>query len=914
MAELSRWQWDDAGTWRDFAEQYQAQMEAAFQRRERSVELSIPPFGTFRMELQKMVQITVRGRNPGYEREIRRQVRKIELGYFLLGYEGEICSSDSLVDRMEDPDVVDNLAKVLRRICDEPEEFSFRSLNLVDDEFRDNLGANEEAQQFLEELGFELIEEGPQSFMVFMQEQVEGLRGALKDVEARLKKLGVNPAVESNACNVAADSNLVESNDVVECNNVESNDVSSKAELGSGNVPTKDTESRSQLQEASPAADPKSQGESPASCEVTAILPSGDQHCLKLPGNATLEDLLRELKVALPSMRLPCLKRQAQQEQWPRLEASLSGTKAKKRKGSGKGKGKSKTGRGKSSNEPGQLPGSHEPADASSPPESADPMMHQVPILEMSLASEPGVTLWRACPRFVTARDAAGKQLVAEPEPTEAPGKDSEVKAFPPDSSAKPAAAEPVLVEDFEEAFTKRLQTGLLRLRDLASVAPLLDWEKPELPKMLTGRVKSLLEGSCEAWCKAAGSICSEELQCARALLRRVYGSLPMDERLRICRELLPPEKRDRKAHLQVDRGQDFLKNTFTGLMKLTVEELRNPLSIRFAGEVAEDYGGPRRDFFCMIGTRLCSDLQALWRRLPTGALAPVPDAVSEVSPKDHRAGLDEVEEAYRASGRAAGLAVKYGDVLAEEFAGFFVYQVARDDTVGLEELQRQIAESEGSDDIRASKKLLESHVSESGIKGMKLTRTITGTCTEVELVPGGHDVEVTEENKADWLRLHLHDKLYRSMQKAADSFRAGILDIWGGTRRTCQLLVLLTPAELVRIWAGSGVTDADVRRWKEVATVSDEVKTQAGWLWEILEEADEAYRSKVLKFTTGVHRIGYVGIQSFEVQPADGQDESLPRAMTCANMLQMPRYSSKDCLCKQLRKATELCDGFQIL
>eukprot|EP00439_Symbiodinium_sp_Y106_P058397 s1485_g8.t1 len=572
MAELSRWQWDDAGTWRDFAEQYQAQMEAASRlvgwwcvcR----VELSIPPFGTFRMELQKMAQITVRGRNPGYEREIRRQVRKIELGYFLLGYEG--CESLGEL--------------VLRRICDEPEEFSFRSLNLVDDEFRDNLGANEEAQQFLEELGFELIEEGPQSFMVFMQEQVEGLRGALKDVEARLKKLGVNPAVESNAC-IAADNNLVESNDVVECNNVESNDVSSKAELGSGNVP-KDSE-RSQLQEASPAAHPESQGESPASCEVTAILPSGDRHCLKLRGNATLEDLLRELKVALPSMRLPCLKRQAQQEQWPRLEASLSGTKAKKRKGSGKGKGKSKTRRGKPSNEPGLFQGSPEAADESSTPESADPVMHQVPILEMSLASEPGVALWRACPRFVTARDAAGKQLVVpEPEPTEAtPATPSEVKAFPPDSSAKPAAAEPVVVEDFEEAFTKRLQTGLLRLRDLASVAPLLDWEKPELPKMLTGRVKSLLEGSCEAWCKAAGSICSDELQCARALLRRVYGSLPMDERLRICRELLPPEKRDRKAHLQVDRGQDFLKNTFTGLMKLTVEELRNPLSIRFAGE-----------------------------------------------------------------------------------------------------------------------------------------------------------------------------------------------------------------------------------------------------------------------------------------------------------------------------------------
>lgn len=44
-------------------------------------------------------------------------------------------------------------------------------------------------------------------------------------------------------------------------------------------------------------------------------------------------------------------------------------------------------------------------------------------------------------------------------------------------------------------------------------------------------------------------------------------------------------------------------------------------------------------------------------------------------------AGLDEVDKAYRASGRAAGLALKYGDVLGEEIAGFFVYQVARDDT-----------------------------------------------------------------------------------------------------------------------------------------------------------------------------------------------------------------------------------------
>ena len=106
-----------------------------------------------------------------------------------MGYEGEICSSDSLVDRLEVPSdcyiyiYIERLSwwifggrrrlaevgtgaepcgassrhqkcwQVLRRICEEPEDFSFRSLNLVDDEYRENLGSDEEAQQFLEELG-----------------------------------------------------------------------------------------------------------------------------------------------------------------------------------------------------------------------------------------------------------------------------------------------------------------------------------------------------------------------------------------------------------------------------------------------------------------------------------------------------------------------------------------------------------------------------------------------------------------------------------------------------------------------------------------------------------------------------------------------------------------------------------------
>eukprot|EP00930_Biecheleria_cincta_P002051 TRINITY_DN103108_c0_g1_i1.p1 TRINITY_DN103108_c0_g1~~TRINITY_DN103108_c0_g1_i1.p1 ORF type:complete len:923 (-),score=194.77 TRINITY_DN103108_c0_g1_i1:238-3006(-) len=922
MAELARWQWDDMGTWRDFAEQYQAQMEAAFQRRDKSVEVTIPPFGTFKMDVVNMTQTTLQGRNPGYEREIRRQVRKIDLGYFLLGFEGEIHASDSVVDSIEDERVLDSLAEALRRIVDDPEDFAHRSINLSEDEYRETIGSSEEAQQFLEEAGFEKVKEGPQCFLIFMQEQVDSLSQAEKEVKACLERLR-----KRNSGN--------ESNKVVEA---ESNSMPLRE--ASDQDPTK-------IDQASvlPARAASFQGDKPTSVEINIVLPSGKTQLLVLPGDATLESLLEEVKAAVPGLRLPLLSSVVEEKVQDSEAASTNeasppsnavsnapsnAVASNQRNDKGKGKRERKNKGGKNSDGKGGkqnaaksgYDGKRSDAGEAADSPQSEQLLGRAPLLDFALASEPGLWLGRACPEQCTVRDAS-EEVMSMPRyksgkamelPT-AVDEDGE-PGFPPlptyDEASPPKL---VAVEDFESAFVTRLQMGLLRLRDLSAVAPLLDWEKPELLKIVHGRTRSLLEGSCDAWCQAARCTVEDELLCSRALLLRIHGGRSLADRLQVCRELLPAEKRDgRKATLEVDRGEDFLTHACTGLMKLSVEELRRPLEVRFKGELAEDHGGPRRDFFGMLGSRLPVDLNQLWRRLPKGSLAPVPDLVAEGSPKDARAGLDDVDAAYRACGRACGLAAKYGDVLGEELAGFFLHQVARDDTVGLDELQQQIAETEGAEDFRASQVVRKQSVEETGIKGLTLSRTITGTAVEVDLVPGGRNVPVTDDNKEEWLQLHLHDKLYGSLRKATDAFRLGVLDIFGGARRTCPLLVLLLPFELAKIWAGSAVSREAVCSWREVSTVSEEVKSQAAWFWEIMEEADDAYRARVLKFTTGVHRLGHLGLQAFEIQPADGSDESLPRAMTCANMLQMPRYTSKESLEKQLRKAVECCEGFQIL
>lgn len=813
MAELARWQWDDIGQWRDFAAQYQAEMEAAFQNRVTSVELEIKPHGTFRMDLNAMKQVTIIGRIPGYSRGIRRQCRKIEAGYFILGCEGDVCASDDAVDKIDDASIIDILETVLSKIVDDPEEFTNRSVNLQDEEHK-TLARSAEALEFLSDKGFEEIKEGRDRFYVYMESDTGNLKEARKEVKARRASLGKlasneNPndsfeaelfsnAISSNEVEIEEFSNEVQSgndrldtdvlpNDVELVEDIADNDVeinrlvSDKSWVDES--PTRNTEMREQV--------------------LTLVGHSLNKKEVELD---SLSDLL-EQAVIFSGFRLPSVKVETDSNsRW------------------------------------------------------------------LGLAAEPGVSLAKA---------------------------------------ARLHPGERVIVEDFEPTFVKQLSNGLLRLQDLAKIAPLLDWDKPELPKMLMGRMQFLLAGACKNWCAAAGTSPKIELLHGRALLKLIYGQKPLTERVEVFQKLAPIVVGS--CALNVKREKLFA-SALSGLEKMNRESLRRPFAVHFEGEIAEDHGGPRRDLFTSFGSQLVPELPCLWKRLPRGALVPVADLVAESTPKDNMCGLGKPYSVYRACGRAFGLAARYGEVMGEEVAGFFLHQVARDDTVGLAELQQQLADTEGAEDFRASKDILQKDVREVGLHGLSLSRTITNTDHEVELKEGGKDIPVTNENKAEWLELHLRNKLYGGLSKAADAFREGIVDVAGGSRRTCPLLILLSPTELANLWAGSRVCSEKLSRWREVATVSAEVRQQAAWFWELLEESDEDFRSKVLRFTTGAHRLPDQGLHNFEVQPADGGDESLPKAMTCANMLQMPRYTTKAALGVQLRRAVDLCDGFQVL
>ncbi len=57
-------------------------------------------------------------------------------------------------------------------------------------------------------------------------------------------------------------------------------------------------------------------------------------------------------------------------------------------------------------------------------------------------------------------------------------------------------------------------------------------------------------------------------------------------------------------------------------------------------------------------------------------------------------------------------------------------------------------------------------------------TRDYFGQNEEVELIEGGKDKEVTDENKYEYVQCMAYQKLYNSIKKQVDAFLQGFYDI----------------------------------------------------------------------------------------------------------------------------------------
>ena len=191
-----------------------------------------------------------------------------------------------------------------------------------------------------------------------------------------------------------------------------------------------------------------------------------------------------------------------------------------------------------------------------------------------------------------------------------------------------------------------------------------------------------------------------------------------------------------------------------------------------------------------------------------------------------------------------------------------------------------------------------------------------------VALLPGGEDVEVTEQNKQQFVALVCAWRLFGSIEEQTAAVCRGFQAAVPPAILT-QLAALVTPEDLATILAGEAVIDP----------VDWEVNTQCAgglkrkdrlfrWFWRAVRSFTPAEREQLLQFVTGSRRPpagGFAqlqgfngGVHKFTLCLGDLPTNSLPRAHACICTIDLPPYATYAVLRRSVYTALSMgCVGF---
>eukprot|EP00928_Gymnodinium_smaydae_P068196 TRINITY_DN5125_c0_g1_i1.p1 TRINITY_DN5125_c0_g1~~TRINITY_DN5125_c0_g1_i1.p1 ORF type:complete len:335 (+),score=84.16 TRINITY_DN5125_c0_g1_i1:213-1217(+) len=177
-------------------------------------------------------------------------------------------------------------------------------------------------------------------------------------------------------------------------------------------------------------------------------------------------------------------------------------------------------------------------------------------------------------------------------------------------------------------------------------------------------------------------------------------------------------------------------------------------------------------------------------------------------------------------------------------------------------------------------------------------------------LKEGGDSIEVTEENKGEFVRLLLDRVLVSGVARQVDCFRRGLLRVVPDelVQRIAELMSVKEIELLV-----CGADEIDVDDWEKHTQYENGYNKDSQpvvWFWEAVRALNELQRAALLSFATGSTQVPSGGFrflqpELFTIQRVRVTDR-YPEAHTCANTLDLPEYTSKDELEARLRFSIE--------
>ncbi|KAG2213483.1 hypothetical protein INT47_009157 [Mucor saturninus] len=353
------------------------------------------------------------------------------------------------------------------------------------------------------------------------------------------------------------------------------------------------------------------------------------------------------------------------------------------------------------------------------------------------------------------------------------------------------------------------------------------------------------------------------------------------------------------QCHIKVRRSHIF-EDAYAEVMRQVPADLKKRLMIKFDGEDGLDYGGLSREFFFLLSHEMFNPFYCLFE------YSAHDNYTLQINP--HSAINPEHLNYFKFIGRVVGLAIFHRRFL-DAFFIVSLYRMVLNKKVLVANM-----ESVDADFYRSLKWILDNDITDV----LELTFSVDddrfGELVTVDLKDGGRDIEVTEENKVEYVDLVTEWRISKRVEEQFKAFKEGFNQL------IPQDLINVFDERELELLIG-GIAEIDVDDWKKHTdyrgyTEQDDV---IQWFWKCIRTWDSEKKSRLLQFTTGTSRIpvngfkdlqGSDGPRRFTIEKA-GEDTQLPKAHTCFNRIDMPPYKTYEALVAKLTMAVEETVGF---
>lgn len=364
--------------------------------------------------------------------------------------------------------------------------------------------------------------------------------------------------------------------------------------------------------------------------------------------------------------------------------------------------------------------------------------------------------------------------------------------------------------------------------------------------------------------------------------------------------------KRSSEVHagtirINVRRDRVF-DDSYQQLRLRTPNEMKGRLHVQFTGEEGVDAGGVTREWYIILARQIFDPNYVLFTRSAAKSATYQPDKRSYIN-REHL-------ENFRFVGRIIGKAIYDGQLLDAYFTRSFYKHI-----LGLKPTYHDI-EAEDPEYYKSLKWMLENDIT--GILDYTMSAEYDefGKTTVTDLMPNGRDIPVTEENKAEYVRLVTEVRMTKSIEKQIAAFKEGFYELI--PLEDCKIFNELELELLM-----SGLPDIDMADLKANVEYTGYTASspQINWFWRCVSKMNQEDLARLVMFVTGTSKVplegfsnlqGMNGLQKFQIHRVAGNTMRLPSAHTCFNQLDLPEYSTAEILSERLLRAVRECSvGF---